>query len=144
MDIRQITDSYAVAPQLEPTDFAALAEAGFTTVICNRPDAEVPAPLQAAAMQAAAEASGLAFIFNPITHGALNETMVEEQADAIEAAEGKTIAYCASGTRSTIIWALGQAGEMATEDILATAARAGYALDFLRPTIEDMARRGQD
>jgi uncharacterized protein (TIGR01244 family) len=64
---KQIVDGYAVTPQLEPADMAALAENGVTTVICNRPDAENPPGLQAAAMQQAAEAAGLAFVFNPVT-----------------------------------------------------------------------------
>jgi len=51
MDLRPITDTYTVAPQLEPADMAAIAASGVTTVICNRPDAEIPAQLQAAAMQ---------------------------------------------------------------------------------------------
>ena len=46
MDIRQITPDFAAGPQIEPADMAALAEAGFTTVINNRPDAEIPPDLQ--------------------------------------------------------------------------------------------------
>ena len=101
MDLRQITDSYSVAPQLAPTDMAALADAGFTTVICNRPDGENPGPLQAAAMQAAAEAAGLHFVFNPVIGGQMTMDNVEEQRDAIDAADGPVIAYCASGNRSS-------------------------------------------
>lgn len=141
MSLRPITDSFAVAPQLDPGELKALADSGVTTLICNRPDVEVPPELQAAAMQAAAEAAGMSFVFNPVAPGALNEAMIEEQSEAIAAAEGRAVAYCASGTRSTIVWALGQAGLMATDDILAAAARAGYALDYLRPTIDDLARR---
>ena len=99
MDLRQITDSYSVAPQLAPTDMAALADAGFTTVICNRPDGENPGPLQAASMQAAAEAAGLHFVFNPVIGGQMTMDNVEEQRDAIDAADGPVIAYCASGNR---------------------------------------------
>ena len=47
MDIRQITPTYFVAPQLDPADMAANAAAGITTVICNRPDEEVPPAFQA-------------------------------------------------------------------------------------------------
>jgi uncharacterized protein (TIGR01244 family) len=42
MNLKQIVDGYAVTPQLDPADMAALAESGVTTVICNRPDAENP------------------------------------------------------------------------------------------------------
>jgi uncharacterized protein (TIGR01244 family) len=141
MDLRQITDTYTVAPQLEPGDMAVLAEQGVTTVICNRPDAENPAPLQAAAMQAAAEAAGLSFVFNPVVGGQLTMDNVEEQRDAIDAAEGPVVAYCASGNRSTIVWALGMAGELPTTEIIARGEKWGYQLEWLRPQIDALAAR---
>lgn len=139
MDLRQITDTYSVAPQLEPADMAELAAQGVTTVICNRPDAENPPPLQAAAMQAAAEAAGLSFVFNPVVGGQLTLDTVEEQADAIDAAGGPVVAYCASGNRSTIVWALGQAGRMPTDEIIARGEAQGYQMEWLRPQIEALA-----
>lgn len=139
MDLRQITDGYAVSPQLEPGDMATLAAAGVTTVICNRPDAENPPPLQAAAMQQSAEAAGLDFVFNPVTGGMLTEANVEEQSEAIEGSEGPVVAYCASGNRSTVVWALGASGELAVDDILERAARGGYDLAWLRPQLEKLA-----
>lgn len=139
MDLRQITDTYAVAPQIEPGDMATLAEQGVTTVICNRPDGENPPPLQAAAMQAAAEAAGLNFVFNPVVGGQLTLDNVEEQSDAIDAAEGAVLAYCASGNRSTIVWALGQAGLRPTDEIITLGEKWGYQLEWLRPQIEALA-----
>ena len=141
MDLRQITETYSVAPQLAPTDMAALAEAGFTTVICNRPDGENPAPLQAAAMQAAAEDAGLHFVFNPVIGGQMTMGNVEEQRDAIDAADGPVIAYCASGNRSTLVWALGQAGDLPTDEIIARGEAWGYQLEWLRPQLEALAAR---
>ncbi|MBU0781244.1 MAG: TIGR01244 family phosphatase [Alphaproteobacteria bacterium] len=130
MDIRQITPAYASAPQIDPADAGAIKAAGFVTVICNRPDAEVPPSHQADAVRAAIEAEGLTFVVNPVTHQGLNADMVALQAQA--AASGKTLAYCASGTRSTIVWALGQAGKMDPDDIIAAAATGGYDISGLR------------
>ncbi len=141
MDLRQITETYTVAPQLEPGDMATLAAQGVTTVICNRPDGENPAPLQAAAMQAAAEAAGLAFVFNPVVGGQLTMDNVEEQRDAIDGSDGPVVAYCASGNRSTIVWALGQAGDLPTDEIIARGEKWGYQLEWLRPQIEALAAR---
>lgn len=139
MNLRQITDTYSVSPQLAPGDMAALAQAGFSTVICNRPDAENPSPLQAAAMQAAAEAAGLDFVFNPIIGGQMTMDNVEEQRDAIDAAQGPVIAYCASGNRSTLCWALGQAGDLPTDEIISRGEAWGYQLEWLRPQLEALA-----
>ncbi|MDG4648035.1 TIGR01244 family sulfur transferase [Roseibacterium sp. SDUM158017] len=141
MDLRPIADGYSVAPQLEPADMKALADAGVATVICNRPDTENPPALQAAAMQEAAEAAGLAFVFNPVTGGMLTEANVEEQSEAIEGSEGPVVAYCASGNRSTIVWALGMAGEMPVDEILARASSGGYDLAWLRPQLEALAAK---
>ncbi|MDE3029426.1 MAG: TIGR01244 family phosphatase, partial [Paracoccaceae bacterium] len=41
MEIRALTPDYAVSPQIEPADVAAIKAAGYTTVICNRPDREI-------------------------------------------------------------------------------------------------------
>jgi uncharacterized protein (TIGR01244 family) len=143
MDIRQITPTYHVAPQIDPADMAALAEAGFTTVICNRPDAEVPASHQIAAMAEAAEAAGLAFHALPLTHQTFTSENVAAHRDLIGGAEGKVLAYCASGTRSTIAWALGQAGTLGSDEIVAAAQAAGYQLDNIRPTLDAIAASGQ-
>jgi len=90
-------------------------------------------------MQAAAEAAGLEFVFNPVTGGMLTESNVDEQADAIAGSEGPVVAYCASGNRSTIVWALGVAGEVPVDDILGRATANGYDLAWLRPQLEALA-----
>jgi uncharacterized protein (TIGR01244 family) len=130
--MRPITDTYAVSPQISAEDMPAIKAAGITTVICNRPDAEVPPSHQAAAIGAAAEAQGLVFHVLPITHQTLTPENVARQKALSEGAAGPVLAYCASGTRSTIVWALGQAGERPAEEIIGAAAQAGYDLSGLR------------
>jgi uncharacterized protein (TIGR01244 family) len=141
MDIRQVTPSYAVAPQIDPADMAELAALGFSTLINNRPDDEVPPELQSHAMRQAAEAAGLVYIENPVINGAMTIDMVTAQGAAIDAAPGPVFAYCRSGTRSSIVWALSQAGRQPVDDILAALTRAGYDLGGLRGQIEILAKR---
>jgi uncharacterized protein (TIGR01244 family) len=140
MDLRPLDEITAVAPQLEPGDMAALARDGVAVVICNRPDVEVPPPLQAAAMRAAAEAAGLAFVENPVAMPGVTEATVAAQAEAV-AGPGRAVAYCASGTRSAVLWALAMAGSRPTDDILVATARAGYDLEGLRPQLDALAAR---
>ena len=135
MDLRPLDYAVSVAPQLEPSDMAFLAATGVTTIVCNRPDAEVPTELRAPAMQAAAEAAGMAFVYNPVAMPHLTMDAVEEQADAIDGADGGVVAYCRSGTRSAVLWALASAGRMPADDILARTAAAGYPLEELRAQI---------
>ncbi len=141
MDLRPITDTYAVSPQIDPEDAPAIAEAGFTTVICNRPDGEVPPPWQASAMRQAVEAAGLTFIENPITPGGLTEDIVATHAKALAAAPGPVLAYCASGNRSTLVWALTQAGTRPTDEIIAAGAAQGYNVEILRGMIDMLAQQ---
>lgn len=136
MDIRQITDSYFVSPQIAAEDLPAIAEAGFAAVICNRPDAEVPPSHQAEAIRVAAEAAGLAFHVLPLTHQTMTPGNVARQSELAAGAGGPVLAYCASGTRCSVVWALGQAGTASADDILARTAAAGYQLDQLRPALE--------
>ncbi|MCR8825765.1 TIGR01244 family sulfur transferase [Pseudosulfitobacter koreensis] len=135
MDIRQITPDYFVSPQIDPADMPAIAEAGFTCVICNRPDSEIPPSHHADVMAQAAEAAGLAFKVLPLTHQTMTPDNVAAQMGFAADAPGKVLAYCASGTRCTVIWALGQAGTQSVDDILATAQKGGYDLEGLRPTL---------
>lgn len=134
-DIRRLTETYAVAPQIVPEDLAAIAAAGFVTVVNNRPDGEIPTALQGGAMRRAVEAAGLSYVENPVLPGALTDENVRVQAEAIAASPGPVLAYCASGNRSSIVWALAMAGRMPADALIATAARHGYQLAHLRPQL---------
>ena len=139
MDIRQISDRYAVSPQIDPADAPGIKAAGIKTVICNRPDAEVPPSHQADTMRIAIEAEGLVFKVLPITHQTMTPDRIAEQQALVDASDGPVLAYCASGTRCSIIWALAQAGQMASDEILDTVARAGYDLSAMRATLDAAA-----
>jgi uncharacterized protein (TIGR01244 family) len=140
MDIRPLTPDYAVSPQIQPSDMAAIRAAGFVAVIDNRPDLEVPPELQAEAMRAAAEAAGLEFVVNPIAGRALTQANVAIQAATLAQATGPVFAYCYSGTRSALAWGLAQAGKRPLPEILQLAARQGYDLSPLAPEIEALSR----
>ncbi len=136
MDIRPITPTYAVSPQIDPTDIPAIKAAGYVAIINNRPDAEIPPSHQSAAMRALAEAEGLKFYDIPVTHQGLNMGMVTDQRDVMDATEGPVLAYCASGTRCTIVWALGQAALMEPDAIIAAAAAHGYDISGMRRQLD--------
>ncbi|MBE2276881.1 MAG: TIGR01244 family phosphatase [Rhodobacteraceae bacterium] len=143
MDIRPLTETYAVSPQIHPADLAAVKAAGYAMVIDNRPDAEIPEDLQADRMRRAAAALGLEFVANPVIGGALTEANVTAQAAALTAAKGPVLAYCASGNRSSMVWALANAGRKSSDELIALPARYGYNLEHLRAKLDLMAKRGQ-
>lgn len=138
MDIRQITPRYSVSPQISVEDVPAIADAGFVRIICNRPDAEVPPSHQAEALENAARAAGLEFEILELTHQTMTPENVARQMELATQCAGPVLAYCASGTRCSVVWALGQCGAMDPDDILARTQAAGYQLDSLKPTLEAM------
>jgi uncharacterized protein (TIGR01244 family) len=141
MDIRALTPDYAVSPQIEPEDLPAIKAAGYVTIIDNRPDGEIPPHLHTPQMQAAAEALGLTFVVNPVISGQLTMANVTAQGAAIAASPGPVLAYCASGNRSSVVWALASAGKRPVDELVGLPARFGYQLDHLRPQIEALASR---
>ena len=131
--MKQLDAQTFVAGQIEPEDVPAIAAAGVTMVVNNRPDGEEPDQPFAAEIETAVRAAGLSYRHIPVSAG-LYPDQVLAMAEALEAAEGKALAFCRSGTRSTYLWALtrAQAGEGA-EEIERKAAAAGYDLTPIRP-----------
>ena len=124
MNPRHLTSGIAVAPQIEPDDFDALAQAGFTTVIANRPDAEVEPTHRSEVMAERAAQAGLVYHYLPIVPGQLGPDQIERFRAILDGSPGPVLAYCRSGTRSATAWALGQAGR-----------NAGYDLSHLAPML---------
>ncbi len=139
MDIRPLSDSYAVSPQINPSDVPAIAEAGYTTILCNRPDQENPPDLHMCEVKAAAEAAGLTFHDNPFDPTTFGPDCIARQKALLADADGPVFAYCASGNRCSIVWAFTQAGHLPTEDIIAAIKAAGYQADHLRGQLAKLA-----
>ncbi|MCG3170895.1 MAG: Beta-lactamase hydrolase-like protein [Pseudomonadales bacterium] len=136
MDVRRLTDAIAVAPQISVDDVAQAVRLGFRTLINNRPDGEDPAQPSAREIEAAARAAGLEYHHLPVVSGALGPRDAHAFAALLARSPAPVLAFCRSGTRSTMLWALTQAGNGDAERVIATAARAGYDLQGLRPVLE--------
>jgi uncharacterized protein (TIGR01244 family) len=140
MDIRALTPTYAVSPQIDQSDLPAIKSAGYTTVIDNRPDGEIPPHLHSQQMRLAAEALGLRFVENAVIGGALTMDNVTAQAQAVAEATGPVFAYCASGNRSSILWALMNAKDRPADELIGIPAQFGYNLGHLRDQIDALAK----
>lgn len=136
MDIRVLSPNFAVSPQIHAHDLDTIRADGFSHIICNRPEFESAQGDKPDDIRAAAEAAGLTFAENPVVAGQLTMENIESQSE-----QGKTLAYCASGTRSAIVWALSQAGKQPTKDIIATLDEAGFPMPQLASQIEALAQR---
>jgi len=131
LDVKRINDHVSVSPQISPADFPALKALGFTAVINNRPDGESPDQPSSAVMQAAAETAGLSYHFIPLGRDGVSPQMVDAETEALEGSAGPVLAFCRSGTRSTTLWALSQAGKVPAQEIVTAAAHAGYDISHL-------------
>lgn len=138
MDYKNISEEYAAKGQVLPEDMREIAELGFRTVINNRPDGEEMGQPGDDELRVAAEAAGLAYVFVPMTLPTLSPDLVKQHHAAIEASEGPVFAFCRSGTRSTVLWALTQVcfhGKSFSE-VASAAAREGYDLSGMGPMLE--------
>ncbi|MCV0395519.1 MAG: TIGR01244 family phosphatase [Rhizobiaceae bacterium] len=110
MEMRRITDDYAVSGQIEPADVAEIARAGYRTIVCHRPDGEVPDQPSHAEIEAAARAAGLDFRYIPVVSGQMTADNVADMAAVLDAVEGPVFGYCRSGARSTNIFMAARQG----------------------------------
>lgn len=131
LELKRINEHVSVSPQISPEDVAAIKAAGFVAIINNRPDGESPDQPPGAVIEAAAHAAGLAYHFIPLGREGVSPQMVEQTKSVLEGSAGPVFCYCRSGTRSTTLWALSQAGEQPAADIISAAANAGYDMSHL-------------
>lgn len=142
LDIRPVTDTLAVAPQIAPEDIPAIKAAGYAGIVNNRPDGEEAGQPADDAVRAAAEDAGLAYTAIPVTHSGISLDQVDAMRRALDDAGGPVLAFCRSGTRSCNLWALAQTSAGANiDDTVAEAAAAGYDLGGLRPLMDTLANR---
>lgn len=128
-DFRFVTPDFAVSPQITVPDVAAAAAGGFTLIVNNRPDGETPGQPAGATIEAAARAAGVDYVAIPVVGRPTGEQAAAMRT-AVDGARGAALAYCRTGTRSIVAWALGQATGEATSasEITRLAAAAGYDL----------------
>lgn len=131
MEIKRIDGHVSVSGQISPNDIPALKAAGFTTIVNNRPEGEAPDQPSGATIEAAAKAAGLAYYAIPLGREGVSPDLVERTRDVLEGSTGPVFCYCRSGTRSTTLWALSQAGKQDASTIIAAAQNAGYDMSHL-------------
>lgn len=143
-DFRRLSDSVFASPQIMPGDIAAAKAAGIALVINNRPDGEAEDQPTGAEIENAAHEAGLDYCAIPVGGTGFGEVQVEAMAQALDAADGPVLAYCRSGTRSTLLWSLAQAREgRDPEEIAAAAQAAGYDITPIRPAVDMLAARAR-
>jgi uncharacterized protein (TIGR01244 family) len=135
---RQLDEKTLVAGQIAPGDVSALKELGVTLIVNNRPDGEDIGQPEGDDIEAAAKAAGIEYRHVPIARG-LGPSDIEAMREAMHAVgEGKLFAFCRSGNRSALAWAVAKSEDGVSRDELdRLASQAGFDLGPVAHLIRD-------
>lgn len=137
---RQLTEKVYASPQIDLDQVAEAARLGVKLIVNNRPEGESEDQIPGEEIARAAAAQGLTYIAIPVTHAGFSEWQVKTMAEALGSADGPVLAYCRSGTRSTLLWALAEASRgQSPHRLAAAAAQAGYDLTPVRAMMDMLA-----
>ena len=131
MDIRRLSEEFSVSPQIAVTDLQTIWDAGFRTIICNRPDNEDAGQPSVDVIESAASKIGFDFAHISADSGHAGMTQAVETRRILADVQKPIFAYCRSGTRCTVIWSLMMVSELGANEILAATAAAGYDMSPL-------------
>ncbi len=126
---KKVTENFWVSPQMLEEHVQAAADAGFRTLINNRPDGEEPGQPTGAEVEAWATARGLGYAALPVA-GGISRELVESMGDLVADSKKPVLAFCRSGMRSISLWAMAEslAGRRVKEDLIERGEAAGYDL----------------
>jgi uncharacterized protein (TIGR01244 family) len=130
--LRELDDQTLVSGQITPDDVPMLRGHGVTLIVNNRPDGEEPGQPHSAEIKEAAQHEGIEFRYNPIYRG-IGPADVEAMREALrECGDGRMLAFCRSGTRSTLAWAVARREDgVSREELQRSAAKAGVDLTLV-------------
>jgi uncharacterized protein (TIGR01244 family) len=142
---RKVTDTFFASPQITVEDIAEATALGVRLVINNRPEGESDDQTPGSVIEQAARAAGMDYVAIPVSHAGFAETQVSAMANALASSEGPVLAYCRSGTRSTLLWSLAEASRGKNPQKLASqAAGAGYDISPVRAMVDMLAAGAPD
>ena len=136
---KQLTDEVAVCAFVPPSKLAELAPK-FRTIINNRPDDEEPNQPSSAEIEAEARRLGVDYVHMPVVPGQISDAQIAAFGEAIGTRKGPVLAFCRSGLRAVTLWALSEVGKRSVDDILTTAANAGYDLSAVKQRLQEKAK----
>jgi len=131
MMLNKIIDDYVVSDQITEEDIETLKSAGFKTIFCHRPDNEEQNQIPVKTIQSRVSKSGLNFVYQPVIGGQISQNDIDQFSDYYDESEKPIFAYCRTGTRSSILWALSESGKRSKDEILKLTTAAGYNLGSL-------------
>jgi uncharacterized protein (TIGR01244 family) len=137
-----IDKNYHVSPQIEPQQIAEIAGNGFVKIICNRPDVEVSPFYSSSVMEDLAKENNIEFHLIELTHEMMTPETAARQRELVLNCKGPVLAYCASGTRCSLLWAIGEANAGNDPNIiLAKTLAAGYDFSNFESSLRTLSNQ---
>jgi|OM-RGC.v1.028319532 sulfide:quinone oxidoreductase len=107
IDYRWLTPKIAVTGQLSATDMREAHEAGFRSIICNRPDGEEgPSQPSQNEVLKTAKALGLEVAYHPVNSVGHTPEQALEMGRLLNSLPTPILSYCRSGARCATLIAL--------------------------------------
>lgn len=132
MPIFQLTETLSVAAQVTPQDIPNIAAQGFSTVVCNRPDGEVPDQASMDAIEAACNDANLLFVRYPVDALNFPGPDLEGLGELFDDAGQRVLAYCRTGTRCANLW-VATRSEEERQAAIQVARDIGFDLSMMTP-----------
>jgi len=134
----RLDDKTLIDGQISHADIAALKAEGVTMIVNNRPDGEDVGQPTSAEIEVAARDAGLDYRHVPIARG-MGPSDVEAMRAAMHSAgEGKLFAFCRSGNRSALAWAVAKSEDgTSREELERCVAGAGFDLGPVTHLLRD-------
>ncbi|PIT70120.1 TIGR01244 family sulfur transferase [Bartonella tribocorum] len=106
MNLQQIDPDIFIGAQISIENIKTLAEVGFKTIICNRPDHEEPHQPDFSSIKAVANNYGIKAHYIPIFPPTIEKSCVETMQTILKTASLPLLAYCHHGMRSLHLYRL--------------------------------------
>jgi uncharacterized protein (TIGR01244 family) len=111
LPVHQLSADVCAAGQLDPAGVQAVADAGFKSLVNNRPDFEGgPDQPTSAAIEAAARAAGLQYAHLPVSGAYQSPEEIQRFRELLATLPRPLLAFCRSGARSGKLYQAAVAG----------------------------------
>lgn len=142
MKSKMLTPDLSIMPQVSEADIAELSRCGFRSIISNRPDGEASDQPAWTAIAAAAHRHGMAARYIPVVASQIDDNDVAAFVAALRDLPTPITAFCRTGTRAALLWALANEDSLSADERIRIAAAQGFDLEPFRARIEQLHKSG--
>ena len=132
MKFAKINNELTVSDQITIEDLKEIQAQGYKTIFCNRPDQESEGQIAFSFIEKEAQNLGIKAIHQPVIGGQISDDDIAQFGSSFELAQKPIFAYCRTGTRCSMLWALSHVKTLPIDEILSKAQIAGYDLSPIK------------